>query len=106
LIGRFAEKVRASTWWDVYGSAPDLKSMGGQLLDMMKGSKEIHFNLDGMIGNGQTIEDIVKMGAQGVGEGNMTNWELYKILTNEDFFSKTTFYLNGKVYSGVKPFLP
>mgnify|MGYP003382140882 CR=1 FL=1 len=80
--------------------------MGGQLLDMMKGSKEIHFNLDGMISEGRSIDDIARLGAQGIGEGNLTNWELYNILANKDFFNKTTFYLDGKVYSGVTPLFP
>ena len=105
-IGRFAQKVDAATYWDLYENTSDLNVMGKQLMDMMNGSQEIHFNLDGMIGKGQTIQDIARMGQEGLSEGNITNWELYTILTNQDFFRKAIFYLDGKVYQGVEPLIP
>lgn len=56
---------------------------------------------DRLIGNGSTLKDIARWGAEGIGQGNVTAWEFYQVLKNPKFFNKTTFYLNRKPFSDV-----
>ena len=42
--------------------------------------------------------DLVEIGSMGLGQGNVTNWELYMIVNDPGLLSKTTFYLNGVPY--------
>lgn len=48
-----------------------------------------------MVGNGVNVRTLVEYGRAGIGEGNVTNWELYKVMSIPDAFQKTVFYLRG-----------
>ena len=39
--------------------------------------------------------DVLGAGAEGIGQGNVTNWELHQVVSNRAFGSKATFYLGG-----------
>ena len=96
LVGRFSEHVGGRTYWDLFENTTDMRTMGENILKGMDASKQIHFNLDGMLPPGTTIEDLSRWGSEGIGQGNVTNWELHQILSNPNFRSKATFYLGGK----------
>jgi hypothetical protein len=102
LLARFADHVGAQTYWDVYEDIPDAQIMAERLVGLMNDANSIHFNLDGMLTNGDTISDLLVKGAMGAGEGNWTNWEFYVIATNAPFLEKTVFYLNG-IPTGIAP---
>jgi len=101
LVARFAAKlqqlgIKAMTYWDFFESTADLKLMGRQLLGLMEKAQGIRFNLSAMFTKDTpTLRSLMKAGAEGIGEGNVTNWELYQALTR--FASKTTLYLEGKI---------
>ena len=61
----------------------------------MENAKHIHFNLDGMF-TYSTLDEMVRMGASGIGQGSVTEWELYQVLTRHK--DKTTFYMQGQPY--------
>lgn len=73
-----------------------MRQMGANILDGMRRYKAIHFNLDGLLGNGITVEQLRKWGSMGIGQANVTNWELFRILGDPALLSKTTFCLGGK----------
>ena len=78
--------------------------MAERLLALMHHGEQIHFNLDGMLSNGETLNDIVQKGLLGAGEGNWTNWEFVVIVSNKTLFEKTTFYVDGEIFRGVEHF--
>jgi hypothetical protein len=96
LVGKFADHVNANTYWDLFENTTDMRQMGNNLLQGMRGAEHIHFNLDGLIRPGFTINDVRRFGSEGIGHGNVTAWELDQVLKNPAFSSKATFYLNGK----------
>ena len=96
----FADKIGANTYWDFYDEVVDMNAMGTNLLNLMDNADSIHFNLDGLQGS---WDDIARWGSEGIGQGNVTNWEFHQIINNSNYFEKTTFYLNGKPYSGINP---
>jgi RHS repeat-associated protein len=96
LLGRFADKVGAKTYWDLFANTLNMRTMGENILKGMREAKRIHFNLDGMVRPGTTIKDLERIGSEGIGQGNVTNWELYQILRNPEFLKKTIFYYGGK----------
>ena len=102
VLGNFAGHVNAYTYWDIFGDTIDMNSMGQNLLKMMQKAKKIHFNLDGFEEFG-TLEEMAQLGTQGIGQGNISNWEYYQIVSNQKFFNKTIFYLDGKPLDGVTP---
>jgi len=69
--------------------------MGENLLKGMDDADHIHFNLDGMIQPGVTVRDLYRWGSEGIGQGTITMWELYKVLSNRKLKAKTTFYHPG-----------
>lgn len=57
--------------------------------EVMNNTSRVHFNLTGI-----DIDRALREGSQGFRRNaGMTNVELYKILTNPEWFAKTTFYL-------------
>jgi hypothetical protein len=90
LLGRFAEHVNAKTYWDFFENTTDMRLLGGRTLQLMEDAEHIHFNLDGMLRSGTTIEDLTRWGAEGIGQGNVTNWELSQVL--QRFAGKTTLH--------------
>jgi hypothetical protein len=99
LVQRFATHVDADTYWDAYEDTTDMRLLGSRLLSLMDQSPRIHFNLSGLINDARSIDDIVRMGADGIGQGNVTSWELYQVVSNPEFLEKTTFYLDGAIYT-------
>jgi RHS repeat-associated protein len=99
LLGRFAENVGARTYWDFFENTTDLRLLGERTLTMMDEAQHIHVNLSGMIDETRTIDDVVRWGGEGIGQGNVTNWEVYQIVSDPDRLSKTTFYLNGAPFT-------
>jgi len=90
LLGRFAEHVDGKTYWDFFEPTSDLNLLGRRTLHLMDKADHIHFNLDGMLGNGVTMKDIARWGSEGIGQGNVTNWEFFQVM--QGFRAKTTFY--------------
>jgi len=96
LVGKFAEHVHAKTYWDLFDNTTNMREMGENLLKGLENADHIHFNLDGMLPKGVSLQDIDRWGAAGIGEGNVTNWEFHQIVSDSGLRSKTTFYLDGK----------
>nr|WP_274622814.1 RHS repeat-associated core domain-containing protein [Myxococcus fulvus] len=95
LVQRFAKHVKGKTYWDFYPEDPDnFTELGVRLGNLMKDSKEIHFNLDGMMLGRTTLRDVYAAGRDGIGSKNITNWEFYQAATY--FQDKSSFYLRGK----------
>ena len=67
--------------------------------DILDSAVSIHFSLNGMLGGGRTLEQAVERGGRGIGKGTVTNWELYHIVNNPELMHKTTFYLNGVIFT-------
>jgi hypothetical protein len=76
-----------------------------QLRSFMQEAEHIHFQLDGMLANGQATQltirqkqhvlDVLARGKEfGVRPGNVTNWEFNEVWTK--FRDKATFYFKGK----------
>ena len=97
LLTRFAEHTGSKTYLSLFSveSTLDYAVMGRNILTAMRDARRIHFNLDGMVGNGVNVRTLVEYGRAGIGEGNVTNWELYKVMSIPDAFQKTVFYLRG-----------
>src|SRR5262249_20909406 len=114
LVERFAEKIISDN--DVL-AYPELVARNGvaaaetgpaleaQLRSFMQEAEHIHFQLDGMLANGQATQltirqkqhvlDVLAQGKEfGVRPGNIANWELNEVWTN--FQNKATFYFKGK----------
>ena len=96
LVGRFAERVNAKTYWDLFDSTLDMRKMGQNLQSGMQNARQLHFNLDGMLRPGVTIKELRAWGKEAIGQGNVTNWELSQVLSSPSLRAKTTFYLAGK----------
>lgn len=95
LLERFAKKVGAKTYWEIWGDDHvDYKVLGERLLYTMDHAGSIHFNLDGLVRGRYTVRSVAEVGKLGIGRLNVTNWELHMVV--ERYLGKTTFYLNGK----------
>jgi RHS repeat-associated protein len=93
LLGRFAAQVKAKTYWDYHENTSDMRVLGERMLGLMDETKRIHINLDGMLDEGRTVQDILKMGKEGIGQGNVTNWEIFQAVAK--YKDKITFYVGG-----------
>ena len=100
LLERFAVRVRAKTYWDFYSDTGNMETLGRQLLKLMHDADSIHFNLDGMAKDAAGVRRLIADGALGIGEGNVTNWELFQVVTRH--LSKTKFYVGGRRVSRKK----
>jgi hypothetical protein len=100
-LSQFAGQVGAKTYWDIFPIGPALPPhmIATRLTHLLESAQSLHFDLTGMIGRGRTLEQALESGAQGLREGNWTNWELYQVLRNPNFLRKATFYLDGTVYT-------
>ena len=76
-----------------------MRAMGRDLLKGMHGADHVHFNLDGMILPAASFDDLVKYGSRGIGQGNVTNWELFQMVSDPALRAKTKFYLDGAPYT-------
>jgi RHS repeat-associated protein len=87
----FAKTISASTW-KVWGT----KNFESQFLQRLANpATDIHFNLDGV----DDVWKAVTEGAKGLESSRATSWELYKIYTDPEALSRTTFYREGKIVS-------
>ena len=101
-LSHFAKQVGATTYWEIFPSrVPVLPPhmIATRLNSLLESAESLHFNLTGMIGGGRTLEQALESGAQGLREGNWTNWELYQVLGNPNLLRKTRFYLDGAPYT-------
>ncbi|MCU7929032.1 MAG: hypothetical protein KZQ97_21730, partial [Candidatus Thiodiazotropha sp. (ex Dulcina madagascariensis)] len=81
------------------------KILASNIEFLMQRSNNIRFNLNGVVNSVDDVPSVVELGSQGIGArimhrgqeiGNHTNWELYKIMNNDSYLGKTSFYLNGQ----------
>ncbi len=94
-VERWASSVNAQTYWDLFDDTTDMRVLGSRLLQAMDAAREIHFNLDGLVGPGRSARQVFEWGATGIGQGNVTNWEFYQVVSH--FADRATFYLEGRV---------
>ncbi|MCR4408538.1 MAG: hypothetical protein NUW24_16725 [Anaerolineae bacterium] len=78
--------------WPKFGlSGPTYPNFPEAFESAMNKTPHIHFNLTGI----RDVNEALELGRTlGWGPGNMTNTELYLIVNNPDWFSKTTFYMD------------
>jgi len=89
LLRNFAKHTGSKTYGDIYGYLPAEKN----ILQAINDAKSINFNLDKF--SLSRFKDFLRNPKYG--DDNITNWELYTILTNPSFLNKTTFYGSGGV---------
>ncbi|MFN9474020.1 hypothetical protein [Acidovorax sp.] len=70
----------------------------------MEHASEINVNLDGVLRSLDELPQVLKLGEKGIGHrrelegvpvGNVTNWEIWKIMKNESYRMKSNFFFNG-----------
>jgi hypothetical protein len=93
LVQRFADQLGAKTYWSFFENDPDVAVIGQRTLGLMNDAQIIRFNLSGLVGPGRTLSDVYRWGAEGIGQGNVTNWEFFQTVSR--FRDKTVFYLDG-----------
>ena len=106
LLDRFVQNLDGSnikTYFELRKEA-DLpvattaKQLESQILQFMKNTDHIHFNLDGVVSNlnKASINRAAEFGAEGsmIVPRNVTRWELSQVLSK--FSDKTTFYFEGQ----------
>lgn len=93
LLTRFARKVDARTYGDIYGgwSFDSFEQLESNILSAMRSSSRIHFNLDQM--NLRAFQEFA--GNPRLADDNITNWELFQVLNDPDLLKKTIFYGAG-----------
>jgi RHS repeat-associated protein len=94
LVGRFAQKINAKTYWDYYENTSELKLLGTRLLGLMDDADSIHFNVSGMFDKKWSAADSLESG-KWLSNGGVTDWEFRQVVTR--FRDKATFYRDGKV---------
>lgn len=81
------------------------EALASNLQFLMQRADNIKFNLNGVVSFASEVPAVAQLGAQGPGSrvmyrgleiGNHTNWELSTILSNDQLFGKTKFFLDGK----------
>ncbi|MFO0711889.1 MAG: hypothetical protein U0353_18695 [Sandaracinus sp.] len=92
---RWAPRVGAHTCWDIFENTTNMRELGSRLLRLMEQAGEIHFNLDDLITEGVSARNVLEWGAEGIGQGNVTNWEFYQVVTQ--FSDRAVFHLGGRV---------
>jgi hypothetical protein len=90
LLNRFAGDVGAKTYGQLYGSwwPGSMEALESNLETAMQSSSRLHFNLEGM--SAARYSEFAKNPA--FSSGNITNWELHKIMSNPSLLQKTKFY--------------
>jgi RHS repeat-associated protein len=103
LLRRFADKIGAITYWDIYGEGVGtFKTVAPRILAEMK-ARPIAVNLSGLeeIAS-DSIDDIVA-GLRSIyaqkKDMSITQWEIKTILSNDSLLNKTSFYMNGELVS-------
>jgi hypothetical protein len=80
------------------------EALASNIQFLMQRADSIKFNLNNVVSSADEIPAVAELGAQGLGArvmyrgleiGNHTNWELSTILSSDELFGKTTFYLGG-----------
>ncbi|UJR86766.1 RHS repeat-associated core domain-containing protein [Sandaracinus amylolyticus] len=95
LVEKFASRIGASTYWNLFADTGDVRVLAANLQSAMNRASRIDFNLTGMLGPGRTAADLLRWGADGPGQGNVTNWEFFQVVTHHA--SKAVFHLDGRV---------
>lgn len=100
LLERFAAHVGALTYGDVYSA--ESWPTEEMLSTMLRQATRIHVNLDGLLETFEELPRIIERGSQGIlsrpnGQGNVTNWEIWRIHQEQELLDRTVFYLKGKV---------
>lgn len=90
LLNQFAEGIGAKTYGQLTGSwwPGSYEALETDLTREMNGAASLHFNLEGM--DMGRFAEFAKNPV--LGDGNITNWELFTILKNPSLLGKTTFY--------------
>jgi hypothetical protein len=93
LLSNFAQRVRAKTYGDIYGTwwPGSMEALQRNISSAMAGANRLHFNLDQF--STANFQKFAKNPA--FSAGNIANWELDTILRNPSLLEKTTFYGPG-----------
>ncbi|MDK2127046.1 hypothetical protein, partial [Parachitinimonas caeni] len=106
-LNRFVSKLEdpsIKTYFDIarergFPRATSAKALESQIDSLMKESKQIHFNLDGVVTNlnRSSLERVMDIGAEGsmIVPRNVTRWELSRVW--KLYSDKTVFYYGGNM---------